>query len=125
MAEDEPWPTQLRLTDEGALLTITFDSGEVFALTSKSLRLATQSAEAKRLSPAERLAQIGDRPVKILEIEQIGNYAIRPTFDDGHSTGIYTWRELHALGATAEEDFARYLKELAAKSLDRDRPGEG
>jgi DUF971 family protein len=95
---DEPWPTQLRLTDEGRLLTITFDSGEVFALSSRRLRLATQSAEAKRLSPAEREAQIGDRPVKILEIEQVGNYAIRPTFDDGHSTGIYTWRYLAELG---------------------------
>jgi DUF971 family protein len=95
---DEPWPTQLLLTDEGRLLTITFDSGEVFALSSRRLRLATQSAEAKRLSPAEREAQIGDRPVKILEIEQVGNYAIRPTFDDGHSTGIYTWRYLAELG---------------------------
>jgi DUF971 family protein len=94
----EPWPTQLRLTEDGRLLTITFDSGEVFALSSRSLRLATQSAEAKRLSSAEREAQIGDKPVRILEIEQVGNYAIRPTFDDGHSTGIYTWIYLAALG---------------------------
>ncbi len=94
----EPWPTQLRLTDEGRLLTISFDSGEVFALSARSLRLATQSAEAKRLSASERAAQIGDKAVKILEIEQIGNYAIRPTFDDGHATGIYTWRYLADLG---------------------------
>jgi DUF971 family protein len=97
-AKSEPWPTQLRLTDEGRLLTIAFDSGEEFALSSRRLRLATQSAEAKRLSPTEREAQIGDRPVRILEIEPIGNYAIRPTFDDGHSTGIYTWRYLAELG---------------------------
>jgi DUF971 family protein len=94
----EPWPTQLRLTDEGKLLTIAFDSGEVFALSSRKLRLATQSAEAKRLSPAEREAQIGGRTVRILEIEQVGNYAIRPTFDDGHSTGIFTWAHLAQLG---------------------------
>jgi DUF971 family protein len=94
----EPWPTQLRLTDEGKLLTIAFDSGEVFQLSSRRLRLATQSAEAKRLSPAEREAQIGGRRVRILEIEQVGNYAIRPTFDDGHSTGIFTWAHLAQLG---------------------------
>jgi DUF971 family protein len=94
----EPWPTQLRLTEEGRLLTISFDSGEVFALSSRSLRLATPSAEAKRLSPAERAAQIGDRPVRITEIEPVGNYAIRPTFDDGHSTGIFTWSYLAELG---------------------------
>jgi DUF971 family protein len=94
----DPWPTELRLTEEGRLLTVTFDSGEVFALASRQLRLATPSAEAKRLSPAEREAQIGARPVRITAIEAIGNYAIRPTFDDGHSTGIFTWSHLAELG---------------------------
>jgi DUF971 family protein len=94
----EPWPTELRLTEEGRLLTIAFDSGETFALPARRLRLATPSAEAKRLSPAEREAQIGDRPVRIVDIEQVGNYAIRPTFDDGHSTGIFTWAYLARLG---------------------------
>jgi DUF971 family protein len=100
MAENkaEPWPTELRLTEEGGLLTIAFDSGEVFALSARRLRLATQSAEAKRLSPADREAQIGGRTVRIVDIEQIGNYAIRPTFDDGHSTGIFTWNYLALLG---------------------------
>jgi DUF971 family protein len=97
----EPWPTELRLTDEGRLLTIAYDSGEVFALPARRLRLATPSAEAKRLSPAEREAQIGDRPVRIIDIEQVGNYAIRPTFDDGHSTGIFTWAYLASLGREA------------------------
>ena len=94
----DPWPTQLRLTDEGRLLTITFDSGEEFALSSRRLRVATPSAEARRLSPAEREAQIGGRRVRIVEIEPVGNYAIRPTFDDGHSTGIFTWAYLAQLG---------------------------
>jgi DUF971 family protein len=97
----EPWPIDLRLTDGGRLLTIAYDSGEVFALPARRLRLATPSAEAKRLSPAEREAQIGDRPVHIVEIEQVGNYAIRPTFDDGHSTGIFTWAYLAKLGREA------------------------
>ena len=97
----EPWPTELRLTAEGGLLTIAYDSGELFALPARRLRLATPSAEAKRLSPAEREAQIGDRPVRIVEIAQVGNYAIRPTFDDGHSTGIFTWAYLARLGREA------------------------
>jgi DUF971 family protein len=101
-ATAEPWPTELRLTDEGQLLTITFSSGEVFALPSRRLRVATPSAEARRLSAAEREAQVGDRPVRIVEIEPIGNYAIRPTFDDGHSTGIFTWTFLAQLGRQAK-----------------------
>jgi DUF971 family protein len=98
----EPWPTELRLTDEGRLLTVTFDSGEVFALSSRRLRIATPSAEARRLSPAEREAQIGGRSIRIVEIEPIGNYAIRPTFDDGHATGIFTWTYLAKLGREAK-----------------------
>jgi DUF971 family protein len=98
----EPWPTELRLTEDGRLLTITYDSGEVFALSARSLRLATPSAEAKRLSPAEREAQIGERPVRIVELERVGNYAVRPTFDDGHSTGIFTWAYLARLGRAGD-----------------------
>jgi DUF971 family protein len=98
----EPWPTELRLTEDGRLLTITYDSGEVFALSARSLRLATPSAEAKRLAPAEREAQIGERPVRIVELERVGNYAVRPTFDDGHSTGIFTWAYLARLGRAGD-----------------------
>ena len=94
----DPWPTEIKLTEEGRLLTIAFDTGEVFTLPSRALRVATPSAEMKRLSAAEREAQIGDRPIRIVEIEPIGNYAIRPTFDDGHATGIFTWAHLARLG---------------------------
>jgi DUF971 family protein len=94
----EAWPTQIRLTDEGRLLTIDFDDGAKVALSSIRLRIATPSVEAKRLTTAEREAMIGNKPVRITSIEQIGNYAIRPTFDDGHATGIYSWTYLAELG---------------------------
>ena len=94
----EPWPTEIRLTDDGRLLTVAFEDGAQVELTSIGLRLATPSVEAKRLSAAEREAQIGAKPVRITAIEPIGNYAIRPTFDDGHETGIYSWAYLAALG---------------------------
>jgi DUF971 family protein len=96
--DSEAWPVEIRLTDEGRLLTIVFDSGETLALPSVFLRLMTPSVEAKRLTEAERAAKIGRSEVKITAIEPIGNYAIRPTFDDGHSTGIYSWTYLAELG---------------------------
>ena len=98
----EPWPTQIRLTDDGRLLTIEFDDGARVALSSVRLRIATPSVEAKRLTPAEREAAIGVKPVKITAIERVGNYAIRPTFDDGHATGIYSWAYLAKLGREAK-----------------------
>jgi DUF971 family protein len=98
----EPWPTQIRLVEEGRLLTIDFDDGARVELTSARLRIATPSVEAKRLTQAEREALIGSKPVKITAIEPVGNYAIRPTFDDGHSTGIYSWTYLAQLGREAK-----------------------
>ena len=94
----EPWPTEIKLSGEGRRLTVTFDNGSVVALSSQVLRLATPSVEAKRPNAAEREAHVGTKPVRITAIEAVGSYAIRPTFDDGHSTGIYSWEYLAALG---------------------------
>lgn len=35
--------------------------------------------------------------VSILSWEIIGNYALRPTFSDGHNSGIYSWEYLRDL----------------------------
>ena len=98
----DPWPTQIRLTDDGRLLTIDFDDGARVSLSSVRLRIATPSVEAKRFTQAEREELIGAKPVRITAIEQVGNYAIRPTFDDGHATGIYSWTYLAELGRAAK-----------------------
>jgi DUF971 family protein len=101
--QQEPWPTEIRLSDEGRLLTIDFDSGESFALSSAYLRKMTPSVEAKRLTDAERETLIAGRSARITAIDSIGNYAIRPTFDDGHSTGIFSWTYLAELGRKAKK----------------------
>jgi DUF971 family protein len=99
----EPWPTEIRLMDDGRMLTIALDSGESFALPSAYLRKMTPSVEAKRLTEAERDKLIGGRETRITAIEPVGNYAIRPTFDDGHSTGIFSWAYLIELGRRAKK----------------------
>lgn len=99
----EAWPTEIRLTDEGRVLTITLESGERFALASSYLRKMTPSVEAKRLTEAERDKLTGGREARITAIEPVGNYAIRPTFDDGHSTGIFSWTYLIELGRRTKQ----------------------
>ena len=37
-------------------------------------------------------------------IELVGHYAVRPTWADGHDTGIYTFERLRALANEAEHD---------------------
>jgi DUF971 family protein len=72
---------------------------------------------------AEHKTVGGKRNVTILSVDPVGNYAVRLGFDDMHSTGIFSWRFLHELGRNAEARFQSYLDDLAAKGLDRDKPG--
>jgi DUF971 family protein len=50
----------------------------------------------------------------ILSVDPVGNYAVRLGFDHMHPTGIFSW---------AFQRFQSYLDDLAAKGLDRDKPG--
>ena len=124
MSANDPWPSEIRREDDGRRLVTVFEDGATFSLTAEHLRVRSPSAEVRGHGDAERKTVGGRRNVRILTVAPVGNYAVRLDFDDGHSTGIYTWRELFTLGATAEQDFAAYLEELTAKGLDRDHPAE-
>jgi DUF971 family protein len=108
-AAKKPWPTELRLHKDRRTLTIAFDTGETFDL----------SAEVQGHSPDERKTVGGKQNVAILEVNPIGNYAVRLVFDDMHSTGIFSWEYLHELGRDRDANWQGYLDELAGKGLTR------
>jgi DUF971 family protein len=115
----KPWPTELRLHKGGKTLTIAFDNGEAFDLTAEYLRVLSPSAEVQGHSPDERRTVGGKSQVSILEVNPVGNYAVRLVFDDLHSTGIYSWDYLLTLGRKREANWQEYLTELAGKGLSR------
>jgi DUF971 family protein len=119
-AESRPWPTELRLAKDRKALTVTFEGGERFALDAEYLRVMSPSAEVQGHSPDERKTVPGKRDVAILEVNPIGNYAVRLVFDDMHSTGIYSWDYLAELGRDRSRKWQGYLDELADKGLSRD-----
>jgi DUF971 family protein len=121
MADDreKPWPTELRLHKDRRTLTVAFDTGESFELGAEYLRVRSPSAEVQGHSPDERKTVAGKRNVAILEVNPIGNYAVRLVFDDLHSTGIYSWDYLRELGRNREANWQDYLDELAGKGLTR------
>jgi len=118
------WPTELRLKDQGRLLQVRFESGAAFDLSAEYLRVMSPSAEVQGHSEEERVTVAGKRDCRVIGIEEVGTYAVRLTFDDLHSTGLYTWDYLYELGSRHEEKWPVYEAELAAKGLDRDRPGQ-
>jgi DUF971 family protein len=118
------WPKEIRSAEAGRVLRVLFESGRGFDLPAEYLRVMSPSAEVQGHTPDQRKTLGGKRNVAITEIEPVGTYAVRLSFDDLHSTGIYTWDYLYELGARQTEKWAQYLAELAAKDLNRDRPGE-
>ena len=118
-AETRPWPTELRLAKDRKALTVTFDSGESYALDAEYLRVMSPSAEVQGHSPDERKTVAGKKEVGILEVHPIGNYAARLVFDDMHSTGIYSWDYFLELGRMRDAYWQDYLDDLAGKNLKR------
>jgi len=117
-----PWPTELRLRKDRKALAVAFDNGEGFELPAEYLRVRSPSAEVQGHSPAERRTVAGKQDVQILEVNAVGNYAVRLVFDDLHSTGIYSWDYLFELGRNREKYWREYLSELADKKLSRAPP---
>jgi DUF971 family protein len=118
--EAHPWPTELRVNRAAKRLTVTFDNGEHFELPAELLRVESPSAEVQGHGPSQKTIVAGRRHVGIMELEPVGNYAVRILFDDLHSTGMYSWRYLYYLGKNRERLWSDYLKALDERGLSRD-----
>ncbi len=113
------WPMTLKVDPAKRVLTIEFDSTEVYAIEAELLRTHSPSAEVQGHSPDQRVTQWGKRHVTIRDMVPTGNYAVRIVFDDGHDTGIFTWNYLRQLGRDGPVLWQAYLEDLKAKNLTR------
>jgi len=121
-----PAPTEIKLHQHSKVLEIAFADGRSFRLPYELLRVYSPSAEVRGHGPGQEVLQVGKREIAIKEVEAVGHYAIRPTFSDGHDTGIYSWDYLYDLGCRADELWQRYLDRMAAAGASREastRPG--
>ena len=109
-------PTKLTVRKDRRSLEIAFGE-ETYEITSEMLRVMSPSAEVQGHSPDQKITVGGKCNVEIMQMEPVGNYAIRITFDDMHNTGIFTWNYLKELGENAEEKWSEYLAELEDKGM--------
>lgn len=114
------WPTEIRLRKAEKILEIDFDNGQRFRFPAEFLRVESPSAEVQGHGPGQKQLVAGRAHVGIIEIEPVGNYAVRIVFDDLHDTGIYSWSYLFELGGRQQELWQDYLKALAARGLSRE-----
>lgn len=111
-------PTEINLNRRTRILTISFDD-ERFDMTCEYLRVHSPSAEVQGHGPGQDVLQVGKESVNITAIEPMGNYAIKPVFDDGHDSGIFSWDTLYALGKNQKENWNRYLARLEEAGYER------
>jgi DUF971 family protein len=114
-----PHPTEIKLHQSSRALEIAFNDGQVLRLPYEFLRICSPSAEVRGHGPGQEVLQVGKRDVAIKEVEAVGHYAIRPTFSDGHDTGIYSWDYLYDLGLRQDDLWQRYLDRMAAAGASR------
>jgi DUF971 family protein len=117
---DTPAPTEVTLHKASRVLEVAFDTGERFRLPAELLRVYSPSAEVRGHGPGQETLQVGKREVAITGVEAIGHYAIRPTFSDGHDTGIFSWDLLYDIGRNEDDLWTTYLERLNAAGASRD-----
>jgi DUF971 family protein len=115
-----PIPTEITLHKKSCTLELSFDNGDHFQLPAEFLRVYSPSAEVRGHGPGQETLQTGKRKVEITALDAVGNYAVQPTFSDGHNTGIYSWDLLYDLGANQEALWADYLARLEQAGASRD-----
>jgi len=120
MNESHTPPSELRVSNKGKLLEVTYEDGHGYDLTAELLRVESPSAEVQGHSAAEKKTVSGKLNVTIKDIEPVGNYAVRLIFDDGHDTGLYTWDYLERVGQNQKEIWTDYLNRLAESNLSRE-----
>jgi len=113
-------PSEIRVSNKGKLLTVSFDDGRSFDFTAELLRVESPSAEVQGHSEDEKRTIGGKLGVSIFSVEPVGNYAVRLNFSDGHDTGLYTWEYFSSLGEIQGEVWADYLTRLDELGLSRE-----
>lgn len=115
-----PNPTDIAVRQKSRVLEIAFDDGSSFSIPFELMRVYSPSAEVKGHGPGQEVLQVGKREVGITGVEPVGNYAIKPLFDDGHASGIFTWDYLHKLGSEGASLWRQYLERLHAAGFEGD-----
>lgn len=122
LKSNSPQPTTIVVHQESRVLEVGFDDGKLFRIPFELMRVYSPSAEVQGHGPGQEVLQTGKRNVGIDALEAVGNYAVQPTFSDGHSSGIFSWEYLHYLGTQQETLLQRYEERLAAAGKSRDAP---
>jgi DUF971 family protein len=110
----DPVPAEIKLRTTSRVLEVSFADGSRFQLPFEYLRVHSPSAEVQGHGPGQEVLVLGKENVGIRAVDPVGQYAVRLVFDDGHDTGLFTWKYLYELGRDQQSKWAQYLGRKAA-----------
>lgn len=117
-----PTPQSITVHSQSRVLEISFSDGAEFRIPFELMRVYSPSAEVQGHGPGQEVLQTGKQEVGLTGLEPVGNYAVQPSFSDGHDTGIFSWDYLYFLGSQQDKLWADYTARLAAAGVERDAP---
>ncbi|MGD9773510.1 gamma-butyrobetaine hydroxylase-like domain-containing protein [Diaphorobacter sp.] len=117
-----PAPQSITVHEQSRVLEVAFTDGATFRIPFELMRVYSPSAEVQGHGPGQEVLQTGKRDVTLVDLAPVGNYAVQPTFSDGHDSGIFSWDYLYELGRNEQALWAEYAERLAAAGVDRDAP---
>jgi DUF971 family protein len=115
-------PNNIVVHQQSKVLELSYENGNIYRLPFELLRVLSPSAEVQGHGPGQETLQTGKRDVLIANLEPVGHYALKPSFSDGHDSGLYSWDYLQYLCENQEQLWKEHLDRLAAAGLDRDAP---
>jgi DUF971 family protein len=100
MSDEEVYPALIRRISGG--LEFEWRDGHVSRFRSGFLRRSCPCARCREAEPKvveadDPLKMLGDKPIELEDVSLVGNYAVSFRWNDGHATGIYSFRLLRAI----------------------------
>ncbi|RYF15146.1 MAG: DUF971 domain-containing protein [Comamonadaceae bacterium] len=122
LSKETPTPESLTLHGQSRVLEVGFSDGSTYRIPFELMRVCSPSAEVQGHGQGQEVLQTGKRLVEIVSMEPVGNYGVKPTFSDGHDSGIFSWDYLYFLGSQQAELWQDYERRLREAGADRDAP---
>ena len=117
-----PTPQEMTVHSQSKVLEISFSDGAQFRIPFELMRVYSPSAEVMGHGPGQEVLQSGKKDVGLDGLEPVGNYAVQPSFSDGHNSGIFSWDYLYFLGSQQDKLWSDYTARLAEAGVTRDTP---
>ena len=94
-------PTNIRALQAEQVLELTWPDGRVDRLPYRRVRGQCPCAVCVDEKTGARQYDESNVPqdIRLEGMEQVGSYAVRPSWNDGHSSGLFTWELFQNLGA--------------------------